>query len=148
MAGLFSLPPEVRDLVYAECLVVGQVFPYSALLETNSNHHSSERGSSVPPALAWDASWPRPRLKPRGMDSTDYVPEPVRSFPDTALLLACKAIHVEAEPILYQRNQFVLSSLRQVARFFERSLHNGERQAWIKMVRRDDCFIYTVRCLL
>lgn len=110
MSGLFKLPPEIRQRIYEEILVVGKVFPYTLSESYNEND------------CDYDAS-----LTPRERGGYEA--------PTIALLLVCKAIHSEAEPVLYRQNKFVLPAFGLTARFFNRSLHNDTRREWVKSVQ-------------
>lgn len=104
-----SLPPEVRQLVYAECLVVGKAFPYTV----SERYHEYDNDDDDE-----DTS-----LELSGCE-----------VPSVALLRVCKTIHAEAEPMLYQRNTFVLPACDLTRLFFTRSLHNDVRKSWVKSV--------------
>lgn len=112
---LTILPLEVRQMVYAECFVVGKVFPYT-VSETIIEHDFDDGDSD-------------------DEDTVDTMLECSGcAAPDLAILFVCKGIHEEAEPMLYQRNTFVLPASDLTARFFRRSLHNGVRRSWIGSV--------------
>ena len=104
-----SLPPEVRRLVYAECLVVGKVFPYTV----SERYHDYD-------GLEDDED--------TGLEL--YGCE----VPYVALLQVCKRIREEAEPMLYQQNIVVLPAYDLTRLFFKRSLHNDIRKSWVKSV--------------
>ena len=107
-----SLPPEVRQLVYAECLVVGKVFPYTV----SERYHEYDNDDDE---------------QDTGLELSDC------EVPSVALLQVCKMIHEEAEPMLYQRNIFVLPACDLTILFFKRSLHNDVRKSWVKSVELD-----------
>ena len=96
-------------MVYAECLVVGKVFPYTL----------SERYNEYD----YDYDDEETGLELSGCEE-----------PCVPLLRVCKAIHEEAEPMLYQQNTFVLPACDLTIRFFKRSLHNNVRKGWVKSV--------------
>lgn len=104
-----SLPPEVRQLVYAECLVVGKVFPYT-VSERIHEYDNLEDDEET------------------GLELSDC------EVPSVALLQVCQRIREEAEPMLYQQNIFVLPACDLTILFFKRSLHNDIRKSWIKSV--------------
>lgn len=99
-------------MIYAELLIVGKVFPYT-FSETISEYDL-------------------------GVESDDD--ETIETMMDCSgcaapfvdLLTVCKAIHKDAEPILYQRNILVLPASDLTPRFFKCSLHNDIRRSWIK----------------
>ena len=109
MGDLHRIPLEVRQMIYTECLVVGKVFPYA--FGKNYDEYDGDYGD-----------------EPTICESFSY------NAPEVALLRACKAIHQEAEPLLYQRNTFRLPVFDLTARFFKRSLHNEARRAMVKCV--------------
>ena len=104
-----KLPPEIRQLVYAECLVVGKVFPYTV----SERYHEYDNDDDD---------------EDTGLELSDC------EVPSVALLQVCKTVHEEAEPILYQRNMFVLPACDLTILFFKRSLHNDIRKSWVKSV--------------
>ena len=55
-------------------------------------------------------------------------------LPAVALLQVSKTIRMEAEPILYQRNDVQLGSAEFSRKFFERCLNTPERKLWLKSV--------------
>ena len=109
MFDLFQLPLEVRQMIYADCPVVGKVFPYN-LAESYDEYECDYDDDLTARELA-------------GYEA-----------PEVALLRVCKTIHLEAEPLLYKYNTFVLPPSDLTTRFFKRSLHNDFRRAWIKSV--------------
>ena len=96
-------------MIYAKCLVVRKVFPYTL----------SERYNE----FDYDYDDEETGLELSGCEEP-WVP----------LLRVCKAIHEEAEPMLYQQNTFVLPACDLTVRFFKRSLHNNVRRNWVKSV--------------
>lgn len=54
--------------------------------------------------------------------------------PEVSILRACKSTYQEAEPILYQKNTFVLPIGRLTAQYFEVSLNTNARRAWVTSV--------------
>ncbi|KAL6712925.1 hypothetical protein ACLMJK_009480 [Lecanora helva] len=112
MGTLLKLPVEVRQMIYAECLVVGKVYPY---------FFSQQSGQ------------PEGNLDPGGNDST-LQEETGQYLPETALLQVCKVTYQEAEPLLYQRNTFVLPTADYIVRLFTHSLYNEIRRRMIKSV--------------
>ena len=110
MFEFFGLPLEVRRMVYAECLVVGKVYPYT-LAESYDEYECDFDDDLTARELAG------------------------KEAPEVTLLRVCKDIHLEAEAMLYQRNTFMLPVSDLTARFFKRSLHNDTRRAMIKSVR-------------
>ena len=111
MGDLCRLPLEIRQMIYAECLVVGTVSPY--FLRTLRHYSDWWCGQS-------DEKIARQLSK--------------YNAPEVRLLRVCKAIHQEAEPMLYQRNTFRLPASDLMTRFFERSLHTDARRAMVKSV--------------
>lgn len=109
MSSLFKLPPEIRQRIYEDILVVGKVFPYT-LGESYDEYECDYDDELTERELA------------------------CYEAPEVGLLLVCKTIHAEAEPLLYRRNTFVLPPSDLTARFFNRSLHNDTRRGWIKSV--------------
>jgi hypothetical protein len=109
MSIFFTLPPEIRHKIYEECLVVGKTFPYR-FRDCYDDYDYDYKDDSTASKLACDR------------------------VPEIALLLVCKAIVAEAEPLLYQRNIFVLPAADLTARFFKYSLYNDTRRAWVKSV--------------
>lgn len=109
MSGFLKLPPEIREKIYDDLLVVGTVFPYTIAKSYEDDEPDYGDNLMVREMAAFKA-------------------------PETALLHVCKAIHAEAEPILYSRNQIMLPTSHLTARFFERSLHNDIRRSWVKSV--------------
>ena len=87
MIDLFGLPLEIRQMIYAKCLVVGKCFPYTIAGSLDENECNDD-------------------------DSLKTIESPLESSgygrPNNSLLRACKVIHQEAEPLLYQCNTFVL----------------------------------------
>ena len=104
-----SLPSEVRQMVYAECLVVGKVFPYTV----SERYHEYDNDEDD---------------KHTGLELSGC------EVPSVALLQVCKRIHEEAEPMLYQRNTFILPACDLTILFFKRSLHDDTRKSWVKSV--------------
>ena len=104
-----SLPPEVRRLVYVECLVVGKVFPYT-VSERCHEYDNLEDDEDT------------------GLELSGC------QVPYVALLQVCKRIREEAEPMLYQQNIVVLPVCDLTRLFFKRSLHNDIRKSWVKSV--------------
>ncbi|KAK0507862.1 hypothetical protein JMJ35_009751 [Cladonia borealis] len=104
-----SLPPEVRRLVYVECLVVGKVFPYT-VSERCHEYDNLEDDEDT-------------ELELSGC-----------KVPNVALLQVCKRIREEAEPMLYQQNIVVLPVCDLTRLFFKRSLHNDIRKSWVQSV--------------
>ena len=104
-----SLPPEVRRLVYAECLVVGKVFPYTV----SERYHDYDELDDE---------------EDTGLESSGC------EVPYVALLQVCKMIREEAEPMLYQQNIVVLPVCDLTRLFFKRSLHNDIRRSWVESV--------------
>ena len=86
-------------MVYEECLVVGQIYPYS-------------------------------------LSDVDETAQEVTGcdLPTVALLQVSKTIRREAEPLLYQRNHFLLGRAEISRRFFERCLNTPTRKLWFKSV--------------
>ena len=107
-----SLPSEVRRLVYAECLVVGKVFPYTV----SERYHDYDDLDDE--------------------EDTDLELSGCE-VPCVALFQVCKKIREEAEPMLYQQNIIVLPVCDLTRLFFERSLHNDIRRSWVKSVELD-----------
>lgn len=112
MSIFFTLPPEIRHKIYEECLIVGKVFPYKF------------------------RDYYRDYDYDRNDDSTVHMVACFR-VPEVALLLVCKDIQAEAEPLVYQRNTVVLPASDLTARFFKRSLYNDTRKAWVKSVEME-----------
>ena len=115
MAQLFDVPLEVRQMIYAECLTAGKIYPYT-ISETIPEHDfdtSDDEDAETKKIL---------QVKPD------------RELPCFELLIVCKAIRQEAEPLLYQRNTVVLPAIDLTARFFKHCLHNDTRRSWIKSI--------------
>ncbi|KAL6712924.1 hypothetical protein ACLMJK_009479 [Lecanora helva] len=108
MGSLFKVPAEIREIIYAQCLVVGKVYPYLGSMDCETDGGDDDDSSA------------------EELDS--------RAFPQVALLRLCRAVHEEAEPILYGQNQFVLPPLELTTRLFSRSLYNDERRMMVKSV--------------
>ena len=104
-----SLPPEVRRLVYAECLVVGKIFPYTV---SERYHDYDDLDDEEETSLELSGC----------------------EVPYVALLQVCKRIREEAEPMLYQQNIVVLPVCDLTRLFFKRSLHDDIRKSWVKSV--------------
>ena len=109
MSSLFRLPLEVRQMIYARCLVVGKVFPYTYAERYDEYEYDYDDEETGLELSGCEEPW---------------VP----------LLRVSRAVHEEAEPMLYQRNTFVLPACDLTIRFFKRSLHNDLRKAWVKSV--------------
>lgn len=109
MPTFLHLPPEIRQMIYNCCLVVGKIFPYS-VSETYDEYDDDYDDDPTTQELS-DCEYP-------------YV----------ALLSVCRQMRLEAEPILYQRNTIVLPASDLTARFFKRCLHNETRRAWVRSV--------------
>lgn len=109
MSSLFKLPPEIRQRIYEEILDVGKVFPYT-LGESYNEYDCDDHDDLTARGFA-------------GHEATKV-----------ALLIVCKGIHAEAEPVLYRQNRFVLPASDLTARFFNRSLHNDTCGDWVKSV--------------
>lgn len=109
MTDFFQLPLEVRQMIYAECLVMGKVFPYT--VKETYNEYECDYDDDLT------------ALERSGCET-----------PEVALLLVCKDIYLEAGPLLYQQNTFVLPASDFTSRFLKRSLHNNTRRSWLKSV--------------
>lgn len=109
MFELFKLPPEIRRMIYVECLVVGKVFPYT--LSESYDEYECDYDDDL-----------------TAREHAGY------EAPIVALLRVCKDIYQEAEPLLYRRNTFVLPAADLTTRFFKRCLHSAARKAMIKSV--------------
>lgn len=103
MVHFYSLPGEIRQMIYNGCLVVGEIHPYSI-----SDGYTD-------------------RLQ-TAQDKTGC------DRPAVALLQVSKAIRLEAEPTIYQRNHVHLGRAGSSQRFFERCLNTPERKLWLKSV--------------
>ncbi|KAL2037454.1 hypothetical protein N7G274_009734 [Stereocaulon virgatum] len=109
MSSLFRLPLEVRQMIYARCLVVGKVFPYTYAERYDEYEYDYDDEETGLELSGCEEPW---------------VP----------LLRVSRAVREEAEPMLYQRNTFFLPACDLTIRFFKRSLHNDLRKAWVKSV--------------
>ncbi|KAL9134843.1 MAG: hypothetical protein Q9175_003963 [Cornicularia normoerica] len=109
MPTFFDLPPEIRQMIYNCCLVVGEVFPYT-VSETYDEYDDDFDDDPTNQELS-------------GCE-----------HPCVALFSVCRKVRLEAEPILYQRNTIVLPASDLTARFFKRCLHNDSRRAWVRSV--------------
>ena len=116
MAHFFALPPEVREMIYKYCLLVEEIRPYQ------DAEHRYLKGTGRTEYLELN-----------GMEGMNEV-IPSSDRPSTALIMVCKLIREEAEPMLYSRNTFVLPIFRFSARFFSHSLNTKERKSWLKYV--------------
>ena len=119
MATFFSLPPEVRTMIYILVLDVSpaKLSPYLAsqieILRTSQSSPPDERGlHTIINALKWKT---------------------IQAL-NISLLATCSIIKNEASPILYSRNTFFLHTTSTAVKFFENALHNHERRSWIKSI--------------
>jgi len=106
MANFFSLPLEVRQMIYSYVLILGGLMPYQRSHEL---------------ALTENA-WLHAMIA--------RLPDP----PITSLLETCRLIHAEASPILYSKNKFYLPLTALTVKFFKYALHNSTRCLWVKSV--------------
>lgn len=105
MTSFLDLPPEIRNLIYGYCLVVGKAFVYKSHGPKHSHlRHYVEKE------------------------------EEKFQTPATSILRGCKLIHDEAVCMLYSKNTLILPTHGLWALFFERALHNAERRSWVKSV--------------
>ena len=58
-----------------------------------------------------------------------------RSKPNLNILATCRLIHIEASPIVYGKNTFMLPVSELTVKFFTTALHTRERQSWVKSVK-------------
>jgi len=107
MSSLSSLPAELRKMIYSHALV-GDVYPY--------------RKTELEKYM----------LSEDGEKQRNQV---VVAQPSANLLLTCRIIHQEAEPLLYSQNIINLPVSALTARFFETALGSPHRCSWVKHVR-------------
>ncbi|MCJ1471806.1 hypothetical protein MMC13_000447 [Lambiella insularis] len=78
-------------------------------------------------ALVVGHAWPYLALERR-----HRYPPGLYEPPNVNLLGTCRSINIEASPILYSRNTFVLPNAADTLQFFAKSLHTPLRRTWTK----------------
>ncbi|MCJ1245136.1 hypothetical protein MMC30_002337 [Trapelia coarctata] len=119
MPSFFSLPYDIRQIIYNHALVVGTIAPYQRACAALKDSHSFNPFTELSDPEYRAPDWQVP-----------ISPE----LPNTNLLKTCRLIHAEASPTLYSKNVWVLPPTAWTAKFFESALYNDERRAWVKHV--------------
>ncbi|KAI9807534.1 MAG: hypothetical protein M1825_005474 [Sarcosagium campestre] len=133
MADIFSLPVEIRQMIFGELLVVGKVFPYGYFKEElavaegpGASLDTDAPAAGLPAAAGGEAGGEDDEEEAENDEAAggqewgeSHVLAEARDFtrPELALLSTCRQIRWEAEMMLYRSNTWVLPAWPLLKRF-------------------------------